>query len=1119
MNKAIVLGVCLLCGLFFSKAAFSELDNLQSVLLSTYQTPLRWDNIEGPPEWVSGAKPSYSPALGMHLITLHPGQSVKVRINEQSRLRVTSPCQLLSNSELAVDTSNGSGLYAKVPLIPSRDNHSLVSEEAWYKPQLFILSRPKHKTTPLQFALFASRYEYLPEMAPYREIVPLCSKQVLMGRELDGGQQPYWLLEPGVEQSIRIKGPTRLTFEHRLAYPPFESSLVQTYELKTKLNHHPFKILEFVTSLETSWPVKINGQFEVVGRLERGFLEIPPGDHTLQIQPSVRIVGRLLQQQNPDYLFPKLNGPKCSPAQARQLIKQSRLNLWEMTPRDVKAIIKHPNALPAKTELAVLRIIRDNARKAGGVLGVMVMEHYARDHQDYPRIKQLADELFGYHTFYRTVNPVNKNPRFSQYLAWFLPKPLHNFGNQGKGLVFAEQFLNALLDRVSSATFVGLPTATRENDAAKHHYYLPKRPAPVPLRVIVDPTHTTPGALFYIQFNHQTPIAMHVTRNPELPWQEYALIQGQSGAEMLKQLKKVTLCPTLSGPFSQWQSPAPLILANTLELTLPPDVQVVTAWKANDKQTVSLALQYRASDPFVLSETSYWAALRTLSPDIPVIRLLQTYLHIPHATQLPAAEKTLQNHWLPLVQFIQSRYKQFSAPVHTQPTMLQHTHKTLDQKVVAQLKTNAEQLERQSQWVPALELWSQLSQQGSKEIQPFAKQHEINALYHLGEHYLAEMKLRSYLLSGDSPIRIWAYKKLLALYKQQHAIEEITTLTAAMMMISPQVEVTKQLVEALLAEHEPTLALMVGLTLPEPLQPIDSMLRAAYQSRWWGLYVRLTQQLPTIEAQQFWNALRLMEQSNFKEALEGFTASGRLGQPWKKILLEGCVIKTQITSPNPQIRANGVKAWEHWQANQPGHYVWKNEDNIIQDYANGYTLYSIERDLYSQVYEGTRTRPVKMRIIGPIKVRLEVRPMHSSAAFKPLDGWFYIREHKRVTPYAISNNFPSQAIKIIGKPNDVAGQRFFVEFNLGAGPHNITVDAGNHSFLLRPHLLRPEIPVPILPTLNSATRQAALQGGLIDPKAVKHPCFFYHCLTVIKNKSKCTNQKTAIPLCKERCKR
>ncbi|GGI88134.1 hypothetical protein [Legionella impletisoli] len=1119
MNKAILVGICVIGGLFFCQGAYPELDNLQSVLLSAYETPLRWDNIEGPPAWVSGTKPIYSPKLGMHLVTLHPGQSVKVRVSEQSRLRVFSPCQSLSNSDLAVDTSNGSGLYAKIQLIPSTDKHSLVSSSAWYKPKLFIISRPIKKKTALQIGLFASRYEYLPEIAPYRNLIPLCSKKVFMGREIDGGQQPYWLLEPGVEQSLSIKGPARLAFENRMAYPPFESSLVQTYHLKTKLDNKPFKTLEFVTSEETSWPVKINGQFEVVGRLERGFLDIPSGNHTLELQSSVRLIGRLLKQQNPDYLFPALNGPRCPPTAASNLINQSRPDLWDMNASYIKNIIAHPNTLPAKTELVAQRIIRDNARKAGGILGVMVMQRYAALHQNYPLIQEVADELFGYHTFYRTVNPTNKNPRTSQYFAWFLPKPLHNFGFQGKGLVAAEQFLNALLERISSAEFVGLPTAKAEQESLKHRYYLSKRPAPIPLRVVVDPARTTPGALFFIQFNNQKPIPMHVTCNPELPWHEYALIQGQAGKEMLAQLKKEHSCPTLSGPFSQWKTPGPLILANTLELTLPMGVQVVKAWKADDKKPVSLAIQYRASDPFVLSETSYWAAISQLPPGVPIIRLLQNHLRIPHASDLPAAEKTLQNHWLPLIQFIQSRYKQFSAPIRIRNSKDKPIKpSTFSPKEIAQQRQQAQQFERRLEWLPALELWSKLSQQGSGNIQNMAKRHEIEALYHLGEHYLAETKLRSYLLYGDASIRIWAYQKLLELYKQQHAIEEISTLTAAMMMIKPEIGVAKQLIEALLAENEPHLALMVGLTLPEPLQPTPVLLRAAYQSRWWGLYSQLARKLPTFQEQQFWHALRRMEQTKFKEALALFTAAGSLGKPWKEKLLEGCAIRQQINSFDPKLREQGVRAWEYWQANQPSDYLWKNEDSIIQDYANGYTLYSIERDLYSQAYEGTKNRPVKMHIIGPVKVRLEIRPMHQNLSYKPLDGWFYIYENKTVQPYAITNNFPSEAIKIIGKPNGVAGQRFFIEFELGPGPHTIKAGAGALSFLLRPYLLRPEIPIPILPILNSATRQAALQGGLIERNEARNPCFFYHCITAIKNKSECTQQKTAISLCKERCR-
>ena len=73
-------GIKLLC--FFlavfltAAAALAEVDLLFLEQLEKTNQPLRWENIEAEPEWISGIKPKYDLWEQLHIIQLKPGKAV-----------------------------------------------------------------------------------------------------------------------------------------------------------------------------------------------------------------------------------------------------------------------------------------------------------------------------------------------------------------------------------------------------------------------------------------------------------------------------------------------------------------------------------------------------------------------------------------------------------------------------------------------------------------------------------------------------------------------------------------------------------------------------------------------------------------------------------------------------------------------------------------------------------------------------------------------------------------------------------------------------------------------------------------------------------------------------------
>ena len=123
LPRALVV-LILLAGVLPARTA--ELDEVQSHLLQQYQLPLRWENIEHAPEWVSGVKPHYSLGAGMHIVRLNPGAEVTFRVPPEAAVRLLSPHGTLDPSDVDVWLSDGSGLWANWPAAPSGDGQSLV---------------------------------------------------------------------------------------------------------------------------------------------------------------------------------------------------------------------------------------------------------------------------------------------------------------------------------------------------------------------------------------------------------------------------------------------------------------------------------------------------------------------------------------------------------------------------------------------------------------------------------------------------------------------------------------------------------------------------------------------------------------------------------------------------------------------------------------------------------------------------------------------------------------------------------------------------------------------------------------------------------------------------------
>ncbi|MCK7505022.1 MAG: hypothetical protein MZV70_13695 [Desulfobacterales bacterium] len=166
----------------------------------------------------------------------------------------------------------------------------------------------------LTLALFVMRRETLGEIAPYRSIIDFGGRTVSLRTHGDPLAKDYWHAVPSTPLAAKVSGPARLVLENRVAYPPTESGRLMTYRVFVRLDGRLHQVFDFEAKPDMRRFITIDGAPAVVGTQETGYITVPAGSYDLAIEVTAPIYGRLLRQDDPDYLVPGLNEPKPAPS-------------------------------------------------------------------------------------------------------------------------------------------------------------------------------------------------------------------------------------------------------------------------------------------------------------------------------------------------------------------------------------------------------------------------------------------------------------------------------------------------------------------------------------------------------------------------------------------------------------------------------------------------------------------------------------------------------------------------------------------------------------------------------------------------------------------------------------
>jgi hypothetical protein len=1160
-----------------SKAIFNE-----SAPLSQEEIPLPTDRVAlqfGTQTNPNPSLPTSEEQLPTHYWLVQKHSPVTMKVQGPTQLSLESrfiypPTEVVLQQAYRVSVRLGNEMTQLLEFETSVDNQKLIALQG--KPLVLGRSEMTYLKVPageheLQLSSSANLFvrlilktreeqiEYLFPDASHPDQYGASTVNRGMPQRLDSFEETFWYLEAEVPLTLKAHGPAQLRLESRFIYPPADSVLDAIYRVSIGMDGNKTQVFDFESTSEYQQSRVINGQSFGLGLPEVAYFSLPAGEHELQLSSSANLYVRVISITRkpitlPDYLFSELNRPPLPEIKAvaeNQVPEWLNRSSWQLSEDEIRTLYLSHIDTPEAIRHISLRLIRDNSRREGGLLGAMAMREAARRRPYEARVRNLAKGLLGRHSFYRNLVPWQKRHNDSQAFHRFIAYQLRDPTAQNRQLVVAKQHQDAYLKRVSGAYFAPIQVSTTKPQV----YKLPRRTVPSLLRVIVKQQTQPQRQTFFLQFDEEAPIRLQLEPYVfEVPSHYYRFAQGEAGLKMLA-LAHGTDADTLGGPFASRYTLGSLIDASTFVLPLPPQVRQIKVWQiplarpsSSNGSTSSasarpsmdsalssierpltgteplyVALQYRAARRhYRLGETEYLEAVSHFASDEALFRDFVTALTSytgnstkkrPKEGAMSDAQQDLYNYWLPFIRFLHAQRKHFLATVYRPAKKNGLSRKGQGEgdfsvkegrgkgsfsvkgrgeggrgkAELNRLVAQARQAQADKQWLVALEKWTDIAQRSQGALHRQAQLAREEALEQLGEFFLAKRLLQGLFLDSTDPrLSQNAFEKLLHDYQQRNEKAAQLPLLATTVLHNPTPAWFKRLTQALIENGYYDYAFMVGMALPSAQRPNALMIEQAYRLGWWHSFAQLLRYLPD---DKIWLGYRAQDNGNYAGATQLWRTAGAEGIKLANALKKGLQVREQLQTPEDavnnilELREQAIKQWEQWQAEHPGPRHWKTADELVHDYINGELTYSIERDLYFYSFIGTPQRPVKLRIPGPLRIRLSVRTLHHKDEVEPLDSWVKLKETPLVDEtdnspklhvLRLNNILPSRGLRIVGQPDKRLGHQTIGEYEFGPGLHEVEIFADDRPIAVKVKAERPRLPLAVLPPLNKDTLAVAL---------------------------------------------
>jgi len=1062
----------------YALAGLSSWDQLQLELLREYSTPLRWDNVEGPPQWISGPKPHRGLGGKVHGISLAPGQEVTLCADQRTWLRLVGQGHTLRQDDLEISVSTDAHLFTATDPISTIDPYSLLLCLSQESPCLVRLARPVRCTSAVVFAAFLSREESFVTMAPYRDAVRLPGKAVRLRRDDETSSETAWLLKPGQSVPFSIAGPARVQLIARVPWPGTEIRAEQPVALRLESDGARPELLLLSPQPDLGHRTRVGGMTEPLSQRVSGFFDVPEGSHVYQLESSSPIYLSVFQQAHRQFLFPGLNAlstelPDYGATRTRGQIPGTEV-------REQRA---GSEADLAGIEQEAWGLSRDNSHLETGAQAADWLNRMAQTRRDYPPAATSAEALRRDRTLYRELLPAHMAGSQEIGEFFFSPARLRDPSKPQRPLAVVNPTIEQAVDLFASGHFTPVPYVL----SSALLYRLPARSECSQLRIAVLSGRRTRARLF-VQFDDDKPRRLDFDLAPVVAVDQLEPSSALATLKVIEEVQGQRDHGTAAGSGEQragsggLELPLPLCRPGVVDLPLPAKVRQVRVYQETETPDLAVSIAYRAAKAFSFGEARYLELIRQMDPGVLMSVLRPNPNQVEEVTNRMSE---LWNHCLPLIRLLKAHTADFekSIDIGTGGVGRQDYRTTGLQddrtgEEGSELESTAQKLDEQGEQLAALGLWNQIFWNGAAADRQKAVTAMMFDLESLGEEFLAAQYAR-YLLVTSSAREMpgSAIALLESNAKETEDFEALERLRAFLFVRCPCPEHLRALVEALALNSRDEMALWAGLMLAPEERPADVMLPAALHLNWWQTFDQLADRLPDPATEAFWRAQKDLAFYRFAEAEQELSRAGERGRPMLDALRRGMGIRERLASGKVNERLEAVFEWEEWQGAQLGPRRWQTARDVTPECSATELVFSSEQNQFTSLFRTEPGKQLRLRFLGPLRLQVEARPVLSVPFQAPLDDWLEIAEYGITNRTPVCQSGPNPNLRLATSSNALLGTKTTATLEWGPGFHQVEICLAGHVGLFRVLEEVPVLPLRVLPTLNLERMSLVLQRG------------------------------------------
>ncbi len=1073
----------LLSAILFAFAASERQISFAQDLDETRQrVPVRaqlvWDNVTDTAQVLRGPKPEYSLRCQVDTVKLQPGASIEFLVPAHELVRVVC-CDgsRLDNDQIQVWTSNGSGLYRRQNPAFSADGSSLIAAPDQSGISVAKVIRPAESPCGITVALFTSR-RAIPKLLDYYQC-PLLNggAQVEISDDQGSKSRRYSYLPRGTSRRLRLEGPTRLRLETRLKYGQ-DVEQRQTFWLHVYIDGELDRVLSFDTLPQRQNRVFVDGCERLVGRREFAYLDVDYGDKVVEIRSShaayLRVDGVALDLCRPglnrNFGYPSWeNIPKAisywdapefdptSPALSQSFLDGAEIELRS----DQMELIWDPYI----NQQRIQGLARNNRIPHSGLRGYMWMRaiaslHYGdADYGDEIDVVEMAARIRERYTFFRDLLPLRFDADSQPRRVAFHNRQIRRPNQKRTETIVGQQHIPDAIEWLPETTMIRLPLGAE----AGIDYQLPDSLGNSLIRLAVDQTHLSRPARLLVQFDDRPPIEVNVMPKDVIEPLRFVPGRPEAALSALASVHSQYDSGTAGGPFAIWNTPVPVVRAATAEFLKPANAQRmrVTMIACGDPE-VHLGVQYLDARKVQLSETAY----RYL------ISVTENENSDPLALRF--ANQELSNNSLPVQRLLQSHHAAFAASVQ-RSSQVDVPSDTWDTDKLRELRASSQQFLQARQWPEAVDALTKIINHSVGQVRREAVLARAETLMLGGEEFLANRELRGWLRYSEDPeLSFAALHRLIAMDADNDLMRE--QYAAFAHLENQDIQLEYELARQFMRNGRYRFALLLLSSLAANDENRELLLRCSYQLGWWQLFDATIRRTPDPQVSSFWMGLKELRLGQYRHAEKLLRNGGQEGAAWLRHWQSGDRIFQQLTNPNSSVRLQAIAEWENWQAEHPGPRKWVEELSAVKSSTAAINVYSRNRDLRARYFTAEPNSPGEFHIHGPVRVKIETRPIHQSDVGQPIIDWLQLTSNDEIQRIPISKNYPSETLQIEGDPNRRPGALVTAEIDLPAGLNRVRLFAAKSQLGFRVLASRPEIASPVLPPINDTSLATVLKG-------------------------------------------